>query len=70
MARKRRKAKATEHSQIRRDLRTPKYRMRVVEDKTKYARRKHKKVNLEGWPGAAITVVLGQPYHGEHQTAA
>lgn len=60
MARKRRKATATAESEVKRDLRSPKYRMRVVEDKRHYNRKKHKRVDLENWPGAAGTVVLGE----------
>ena len=62
MANKRRKARPTQHSELRRDLRSPKYRMRVVEDKRHYNRKKHKKVALEGWPGAAGAVVPGEPF--------
>ena len=47
MARKR--AKATQHSAVQRELRTPKYQMRVVEDKTKYKRSRDKTVRSEGF---------------------
>lgn len=60
MARKRCKAAPTAESAVKRELRSPKYRMRVVENKRKYDRKKHKRVNLESWPGAAIAVVLGE----------
>ncbi|AMQ88532.1 hypothetical protein J122_8 [Marinobacter excellens LAMA 842] len=51
MARK--KAKATQHSAVQRELRTPKYQMRVVEDKTKYKRNRDKAVRMEGFRKAA-----------------
>ena len=51
MARKR--AKATQHSAVQRDLRSPKYQMRVVEDKTKYKRSRDKTVRSEGFRKAA-----------------
>lgn len=50
---KRRQPAQTQHSAIRRDLRTPKYRMRVVEDKRRYKRQRDKPVKLEGWSKAA-----------------
>lgn len=43
----------TQHSQVRRDLRSPKYRMRVVEDKTKYNRNRLKDESAEGLQKAA-----------------
>ncbi|MHA7880491.1 MAG: hypothetical protein ACX931_11905 [Saccharospirillum sp.] len=43
----------TQHSQVRRELRTPKYRLRVVEDKTRYNRKRQKPVNVEGYRKAA-----------------
>lgn len=60
MARKRRKAAPIAESGVKRELRSPKYQMCVVEDKSKYDRKKHKRVNLESWPGAAIAVVPGE----------
>ena len=60
MARKRRNRTATQESAIKRDLRTPKYRMQVVADKRHYDRKKHKRVSLESWPGAATAVVPGE----------
>lgn len=54
MARKRRKTpEPTHHSAVRRDLRTPKFRMQVVPDKRRYNRKRDKPVKLEGWPKAA-----------------
>jgi len=47
------KGRPTAESAVQRDLRTPKYRMRVVEDKSKYNRKKHKRVSMEGFPKAA-----------------
>lgn len=44
---------STQHSKVRRDLRSPKYRMRVVEDKTKYSRKRLKDESLEGFQKAA-----------------
>ena len=52
-ARKRRQPAPTQHSAVQRELRTPKYRMRVVEDKRRYKRQRDKPVKLEGWPKAA-----------------
>lgn len=51
MARKR--ARPTQESAVRRDLNTPKYRMRVVEDKTKYKRQRNKCARLEDFRKAA-----------------
>ncbi|AXS83180.1 hypothetical protein D0851_09095 [Marinobacter sp. Arc7-DN-1] len=51
MAKKR--AKPTQESAIRRDLKTPKYQMRVVEGKTKYKRRRGKAVRAEDFRKAA-----------------
>ncbi|MBO6851526.1 MAG: hypothetical protein JJ867_13875 [Marinobacter sp.] len=51
MARKR--AKPTQESAIKRDLKTPKYQMRVVEDKSKYKRRRDKCVRAEDFRKAA-----------------
>lgn len=62
MAGKLEKVKITQHSGIRRELRSRRYRMRVVEDKRHYSH-KHKKVVLEGWPGAAGAVVPGEPFN-------
>lgn len=41
------KGKATQHSAIRRDLRSPKYQMRVVENKKSYKRSRDKGVRSE-----------------------
>lgn len=51
MAKKR--AKPTQESAIKRDLKTPKYQMRVVEDKSKYRRSRDKAVRMEGFRKAA-----------------
>ncbi len=51
MARKR--AKPIQESAIKRDLKTPKYQMRVVEDKTKYKRQRGKAVRAEDFRKAA-----------------
>ncbi|MFL1467795.1 hypothetical protein [Marinobacter sp. HN1S83] len=51
MARKR--AKPTQHSAVQRELRTPKYHMRVVEDKSKYKRKRDKTVRIEDFRKAA-----------------
>ncbi|WP_404361940.1 hypothetical protein [Marinobacter sp.] len=45
MAKPRRKP--TQHSAVQRDLRTPKYRVRIVEDKTKYKRARNKNLSRE-----------------------
>lgn len=44
---------STQHSQVRRDLRSPKYRMRVVEDKTRYNRKRLKNASSEPYRKAA-----------------
>lgn len=51
MAKKR--PKPTQHSAVQRDLRTPKYQMRVVEDKTRYKRQRDKMVRSEDFRKAA-----------------
>lgn len=51
MAKKR--AKPTQHSAVQRDLKTPKYQMRVVEDKNKYKRKRDKAVRIEDFHKAA-----------------
>tara|TARA_R110001599_G_scaffold335612_2_gene552768 strand:+ start:1473 stop:1709 length:237 start_codon:yes stop_codon:yes gene_type:complete len=51
MAKKR--AKPTQHSAVQRDLKTPKYQMRVVEDKSKYKRKRDKAVRIEDFRKAA-----------------
>ena len=51
MAKKR--AKPTQESAIKRDLKTPKYQMRVVEDKTKYKRQRNKNLRAEDFRKAA-----------------
>ena len=51
MAKKR--AKPTQHSAVQRELRTPKYHMRVVEDKSKYKRKRDKAVRIEDFRKAA-----------------
>src|SRR5690554_3887246 len=51
MAKKR--AKPTQHSAVQRELRTPKYQMRVVEDKRKYSRNRDKSVRMEDFRKAA-----------------
>lgn len=61
MAGKLRKAKVTQHSGMRQDPRSRRYRMRVIEDKRHY-NQKLKKVVLKGWPGAAGAVVPGEPF--------
>ncbi len=47
------KARPTQHSAVQRDLRTPKYQMRVVEDKTKYRRNRDKAVSIGDFRKAA-----------------
>lgn len=47
------KAVLTKHSAVQRDLKTPKYRMRVVEDKTRYRRNRDKSVRMEDFRKAA-----------------
>ncbi|HEY9120348.1 MAG TPA: hypothetical protein VIN33_11365 [Marinobacter sp.] len=51
MAKKR--AKPTQHSAVQRELKTPKYQMRVVEDKSKYKRKRDKTVRIEDFRKAA-----------------
>ncbi|WP_198402631.1 hypothetical protein [Marinobacter salinus] len=51
MAKKR--AKPTMHSAVQRDLKSPKYHMRVVEDKSKYRRSRDKTVRMEDFRKAA-----------------
>ncbi len=51
MAKKR--AKPTQESAVKRDLKTPKYQMRVVEDKTRYKRQRGKAVRAEDFRKAA-----------------
>lgn len=51
MAKKR--AKPTQESAIKRELKTPKYQMRVVEDKTRYKRKRDKTVRSEDFRKAA-----------------
>lgn len=70
MARKRRNRAATQESTVKRELRTPKYRMQVVEDKRRYDRKKHKRVSLESWPGAAVAVVPGELFSASLLTPA
>lgn len=43
------KRKATAESAVKRDLRTPLYRMRVTKDRTKYDRKALKRVSVEGF---------------------
>ncbi|MBL1271221.1 MAG: hypothetical protein KBT82_03260 [Marinobacter sp.] len=47
------KAEPTRDSAVRRELRTAKYQMRVVEDKTKYRRNRDKSVRMEDFRKAA-----------------
>lgn len=47
------KAMPTKHSAVQRDLKTPKYQMRVVEDKSKYRRNRDKSVRMEDFRKAA-----------------
>ena len=47
------KRKPTAESAVKRDLHTAKYRMKVVEDKTKYRRKRDKPVRMEDCPKAA-----------------
>jgi hypothetical protein len=49
------KRKATAESAVRRDLRTPLYRMRVTKDRTKYNRKALKRVGAEGFRKGLIT---------------
>lgn len=48
-----RRAKPTQHSAVQRDLRTPKYQMRVVEGKNRYKRSRDKQVRAEDFRKAA-----------------
>lgn len=48
-----RRARPTNHSAVQRDLRTPKFQMRVVENKTKYKRSRDRKVGAEDFRKAA-----------------
>ena len=41
------KAKPTKHSAVKRELKTPKYQVRVMEDKSKYRRNRDKNVRME-----------------------
>jgi len=43
----------TNESAVKRDLRSPKYRMRVVKDKTKYDRKSMKRSGMESYQKAA-----------------
>lgn len=47
------KRKTTQHSAVRRDLRTPKYQMRVVENQKPYKRSRDKSVRPEEFLKAA-----------------
>lgn len=47
------RAKPTQESAIKRDLKTPKYQMRVVADKSKYKRQRDKCVRAEDFRKAA-----------------
>ncbi len=47
------KAMPTKHSAVQRELKTPKYQMRVVEDKSKYRRNRDKNVRMEDFRKAA-----------------
>ncbi|MFY0665946.1 MAG: hypothetical protein JXQ97_15090 [Natronospirillum sp.] len=47
------KRQPTQHSQVERELRTPKYRLRVVSDKTQYDRKRDKKPSAEDFQKAA-----------------
>ena len=44
---------STQESAVKRDLRSPKYRMRVVKDKTKYDRQRMKRSGMESYQKAA-----------------
>lgn len=48
-----RRARPTQHSAVQRELRTPKYQLRVVEDKTKYKRSRDKQARIEDFRKAA-----------------
>ncbi|MBK1873821.1 hypothetical protein FE848_11345 [Marinobacter sp. 1-3A] len=47
------KAMPTKHSAVQRELKTPKYQMRVVEDKSKYRRNRDKSLRMEDFRKAA-----------------
>jgi len=47
------KAEPTKYSAVQRELKTPKYHMRVVEDKSKYRRNRNKSVRMEDFRKAA-----------------
>ena len=47
------KAAPTKHSAVQRDLKTPKYQMRVIENKSKYRRNRDKSVRMEDFRKAA-----------------
>ncbi|WP_298449154.1 hypothetical protein [uncultured Marinobacter sp.] len=47
------KVSPTKHSAVQRELKTPKYQMRVVEDKSKYRRSRDKNVRMEDFRKAA-----------------
>lgn len=47
------KRQATQHSAVRRELRSPKYQMRVVENKKAYKRSRDKAVRSEAFGKAA-----------------
>jgi len=47
------KATPTKHSAVQRDLKTPKYQMRVIENKSKYRRNRDKSVQMEDFRKAA-----------------
>ncbi|WP_372965709.1 hypothetical protein [Marinobacter sp.] len=51
MAKKR--ARPTQESAVKRDLKTPKYQMRVVESKTRYKRQRDKVARMEDFRKAA-----------------
>lgn len=48
-----RRATPTKHSAVQRELRTPKYQMRIVDDKTRYKRSRDKQVRVEDFRKAA-----------------
>jgi len=47
------KAQPTKHSAVQRELRSPKYQMRVVQSKSKYRRNRDKTVRMEDFRKAA-----------------
>lgn len=49
----RKKRTPTQHSQVQRDLRSPLYQMRVVADKSRYNRKRDKRVRSEDFRKAA-----------------